>query len=332
MSISHQTPVSSATGPARFRIIIVSHNCADYLGRCFEALLAQTVRDFEAVVVDNASRDLDRIALPDDPRFTLLAMGENLGFAAGNNAGARGARTPWLVTLNPDAFPAPDWLERLAAAAAAHPEFALFGSTQLAAHDPGLLDGEGDRYSVFGLTWRAGCGRRAAPPYFTGEVFSPCACAAMYRRDLFEAVGGFDERFFCYCEDIDLGFRMRLADARCLQVGDAVVHHVGSGVTSRYGDFSLYHGIRNLVWTLVKNVPFPLVLLVAPLHLAATALFTLRWRASNPGTAGRALRDALRGLPEALRQRRTIQATRRVSLSGLARVLTWSPLAVRRRL
>lgn len=324
-------PQELFAAPARFRIVIVSHNCADYLKRCFDALLAQTVRDFEVMVVDNASRDLDHITLPDDPRFALQAMKENLGFAAGNNVGARRSTAPWLVTLNPDAFPRPDWLERLAAAAEAHPEFALFGSTQLAAHDPTQLDGAGDRYSVFGLTWRAGCGQRTPPPYFTGEVFSPCACAAMYRRDLFEAVGGFDERFFCYAEDIDLGFRMRLAGARCLQVGDAVVLHVGSGVTSRYGDFSLYHGIRNLVWTLVKNVPFPLVLLVAPLHLAATAVFVLRWRVSNPGTAWRALRDALRGLPEALRQRRGIQATRRTSLLELARVLTWNPWAVRRR-
>ncbi|WP_431857404.1 glycosyltransferase family 2 protein [Azospirillum sp.] len=317
----------------RCRIIIVSHNCADYLNRCLAALLAQTATDFEVVVVDNASQDLDRVAMPDDARFTLVALSENVGFAAGNNLGARGAQAPWLVTLNPDAFPEPDWLERLHAAAAANPGVAMFGSTQLSAADPSLLDGEGDRYSIFGLAWRAGCGRAGRRPYFTGEVFSPCAAAAMYRRALFEEVGGFDERFFCYCEDIDLGFRMRLRGARCLQVGDAVVHHVGSGVSKRYGDFSLYHGIRNIVWTLIKNVPFPLIVLVVPLHAAAMGYFALfRWRWSNPGTAERAMRDAIGGLPEVLRQRRAIQASRNVTLAALMRVITWSPMAVKRRL
>lgn len=316
----------------RARVIVVSYNSADYVNRCLSHLRAQTVGDFEAVVVDNASADAERIRLPDDPRFSLVRLSENVGFAAANNLGARGTAAPWIVTLNPDAFAEPGWLEALLAAADAHPDAAMFGSTQLVAEEPGLLDGAGDRYSIYGLFWRAANGRPALPPYPSQEVFGPCAAAAMYRRDLFEEAGGFDERFFCYCEDVDLAFRIRLLGGRCLQVGEAVVHHVGSGVSKQYGDFSLYHGTRNMVWALVKNMPFPLILLSLPLHLAALALLSLRWRSMAPGTTGRALRDALRGLPAVLGQRRAVQASRRVPLLCLVRALTWSPLAVKRRL
>jgi GT2 family glycosyltransferase len=318
------------------RVIVVSYNSAAYVNRCLAALAAQTEPRFEAVVVDNASRDVDAIRLPaddgrEDPRFSLIRLSENTGFAMANNIGARGARVPWIVTLNPDAFAEPDWLRALLDAAAAHPEVGMFGSTQLAADDPTRLDGIGDRYAGFGLYWRGGVGRPARKPYREGETFSPCAAAAMYRRDLYEATGGFDESFFCYGEDVDLGFRIRLLGGRCHQVGTAVVHHVGSGITKEYGDFSLYHSVRNGMWILVKNVPFPLIALSAPLYaLAMSYLLLFRWRKAPARAVRRGIRAAFAGLGDALRQRRRIQRTRRVSQCALMRAMTWNPLVVRR--
>jgi GT2 family glycosyltransferase len=88
------------------------------------------------------------------------------------------------------------------------------------------------------------------------EIFSPCAAAALYRRSALLEVGGFDEDFFCYVEDVDLGFRLRLAGYRCLYVPLSVAHHIGSGTTGgKNSDFSVYHGHRNLVWAFVKNMP-----------------------------------------------------------------------------
>lgn len=317
--------------PPLARVIIVSYNSADYVNRCLEALAAQTETSFEAVVVDNASRDVDAIRLPDDHRFCLLRLSENTGFAVANNIGARGAQAPWIVTLNPDAFAEPGWLRALLDAAARHPDIAMFGSTQLCAEDPSRFDGIGDRYAGFGLFWRGGVGRRAIRPYADEETFSPCAAAAMYRRDLFEAVGGFDESFFCYGEDVDLGFRIRLRGGACWQVGDAVVHHVGSGITKNYGDFSLYHSVRNGMWIWVKNVPFPLIALVGPLYVMAMGyLFLFRWRGAPARTVLRGIRAALAGLGGALRQRRSIQDTRRASQGALIRAMTWNPVVVRR--
>ena len=148
-------------------------------------------------------------------------------------------------------------------------------------------------------------------------------------------MGGFDDRFFCYYEDTDLAFRLRLAGHRCWYVPTAVVEHVGSATARRESDFMLYHTHRNLVWTYAKNMPPPLVWLYLPLHLLVNVLtviafaFRRRFR-----VALRAKVDAVRGLPAILGERRTIQRTR-VASSGelrdaMARGRTVLPVLKRR--
>ncbi|MBP2299608.1 glycosyltransferase family 2 protein [Azospirillum picis] len=314
------------------RIIIVSFNCADFVNRVIGCLLDQTDPAFEVVIVDNASKDVDGIMLPDDPRFRMIRLDRNVGFAAANNIGAAGARVPWIVTLNPDAFPRRDWMERLQAAARAQPDVAMFGSTQLFSHDPRMVDGEGDQYSIFGFAWRVNYRRVLKPPYYSGDVFSPCAAAAMYRRDQYEAVSGFDEDYFCYCEDVDLGFRIRLRGGPAVQVGDAVVEHVSSGVSKQYGTFAQYHGVRNLIWTMVKNMPLPLLPLAFAGHSLLVAYLAIRSLGSDrTGAIGRGIRDALRGLPRMIAKRRAIQRDRRASLAQVARMIAWNPLLLKTR-
>ncbi|MDH3594261.1 MAG: glycosyltransferase family 2 protein [Rhodospirillales bacterium] len=315
------------------RVVVVNYNSGDLLARAVACLAAQSDPDFEAVIVDNASGDgsADRLVLPDD-RFTLVRSEANLGFAAGSNLGCRGARTDWLATLNPDAFPEPGWLAALRAAVARYPGAAMFGSLQIDARDPDRLDGCGDNYSFFGINWRGGHGQRFAGPPADGECFSPCGAAALYRREAFEAVGGFDESYFCYCEDVDLGFRLRLRGGRCVQVGDAVVRHVGSAVTGLQSPFTVYHSARNRLWTYVKNMPAALLWLSLPMHLAATA--GLLWNARGgprlrPMLSG--LGHGLRGLGPVLAERRRVQRSRGVSAGTIARALSWSVTKLRRR-
>lgn len=327
-----ESPDHAAEAP-KARIIIVTYNCAGYANQVLAALLEQDEPGFEAVIIDNGSADVDAIAPPPgDARFSLIRLPENVGFARANNIAAEGATAPWIIALNPDAFPRPDWLSTLLAAAARHPDVDMFGSTQLFAHDPSVIDGEGDCYSVFGLAWRANYRRRRGGPYFSGETFSPCAAAAMYRRSMFEQVGGFDADFFCYCEDVDLGFRIRLAGGRALQVGDAIVHHVSSGVSKQYGTFALYHGIRNLLWVIVKNIPLPLALLVWVLYGAVLIyLATFRWRRREIGPGLRGVRDGLLGIGPMLVKRRRIQRQRTIGMVEVARLLVWNPLRAKAR-
>jgi GT2 family glycosyltransferase len=311
--------------PQHVAVVVVDWNSGDLLERCLLALRRQTVRPASVIVVDNASAEPTASRVPGEASdVEIVRMAENLGFAAGTNLGiARAPEARWIALLNPDAFPEPEWLERLLAAAEAHPAHSFFASRQVMAGDPARLDGAGDAYGVSGIAWRRGFGRpAAAAPDAPEEVFGPCAAAALYRRDVLLEVGGLDEGFFCYFEDVDLAFRLRLAGHRCLYVPDAVVRHVGSASKGRRSDFAVYHGHRNLVWTFVKNMPAPLAALYWPHHLllnlTSLAYFTVR-RQGRP--IWKAKWDALRGLPRVLRQRREVQAARRASARDLRRVM-----------
>lgn len=311
-------------------IAIVNFNSGTLLERCLRAIAAQSFRRFEVLVVDNASADNSvapaRAAVRADPRFVFQSLQENVGFAQGNNRAARGARGEWFATLNPDAFPAPDWLEQLMQATARHPGVEMFGSTQIDAGDPTRLDGCGDVYFGFGYYWRGGHGhpRAALPP--EGRAFSVCGAAALYRTDRFLELGGFDERFFCIGEDVDLGFRWRLIGGEAIQVRAAVVHHVGSATMGRSSTFSRYYAARNMLWTFIKNMPSPLFWLLLPPHPALLALrLALAWRRGDLAPVMRGTFDALRHLPEIWRERRRIQAGRVVSNCAIARAMCWSP-------
>jgi GT2 family glycosyltransferase len=249
----------------------------------------------------------------------------NKGFAQANNlAVTLVPECEWIATLNPDAFPEPDWLEKLLGAAREKPAYAFFASLLLDDRNPLIADGAGDVMHVSGMHWRIAHGRpRSASAASSHEVFAPCAAAALYRRDVFVAAGGFDERFFCYAEDVDLGFRLRLAGHRCLYVPDAIVRHVGSATSGgRHSDFSVYHGHRNLVWLYVKNMPGALFWLYLPQHLVANLAATVRFTLRGQGRVIlKAKWDAIKGLPRVWRQRREIQARRKASTREIWRVL-----------
>jgi GT2 family glycosyltransferase len=250
-------------------------------------------------------------------------LSKNLGFAAANNIGARLAVGKWLVLLNADAFPEPDWLEKLIEAAEKYPEFSAFSSRQVHVSDPRFLDGAGDAYHVSGLAWRRGLGYPANQSGLDPvEVFSPCAAAAMFKREAFLEVGGFDESFFSYFEDVDLGFRLRLAGHRCLYVPNAVVHHVGSITFGERSDFAFYHSQRNLVWTFVKNMPSGMFWKYLPAHLIANLVYLTWYSIRLPGKAiWRGKWDAIRGMAAMLRKRKEIQSKSRVKPSDLERVM-----------
>ncbi len=311
-------------------IVLVAWNSADYLPRCFESLLAQTVQDFEVVVVDNGSKDDGCIGLQEKyPSLTLRVerLDSNHGFAFSNNLGAKLARGEWLALLNTDAFPEPDWLERLLEAAHAHPN-ASFSSRQIQANAPELLDGEGDVYHVSGLAWRKNYEARLYPLNEIQEVFSACGAAAFYPRQAFLDAGGFDEDFLAYQEDVDLGFRLRLRGLTCYMVPRAVVHHVGSVTFGKKSDFSIYHGHRNLVWTYVKDMPPVLFWFYLPLHIFINFFFSIYFTFRGQASAiWRAKVDALRGLPLMLKKRRAIQQNRMASTSDLHRAMSRDWLA-----
>lgn len=280
----------------------------------------------EIILVDNASADASLDIVRRYPSVRVLELSENIGFARGNNMAieAAAAESVWIALLNPDAFPEPYWLEALLSAARENPDFDVFGSKLVNAADPSVLDGAGDAYHMSGMVWRTGHGVSvSAFSEQSREVFSSCAAAALYRRSALLAVGGFDEDYFCYIEDVDIGFRLRLIGYRCLFVPASVAGHVGSGTTGgKYSEFAMYHVNRNLVWNFVKNMPGVLFWLLLPMHVAMNLVTIVIFTLHGQGRViWRAKWDAIKGLPMVWRKRRAVQSTRIASVREIWRLM-----------
>lgn len=324
MSESSQSPI--------FSVIIVNFNGGHYVQGALDSLARQTFRDFEVLLIDNASSDgsVDTLDTSGLPAFHLMRQDDNLGFAAGNNVAAKSAKGTWLALLNPDAEAAEDWLQRVVDGQARYPEITHFACAQFEMARPDHLDGAGDAYLIFGIPWRGGYGLPAAHLPEEGTCFSPCGASAIMRRDAFEQHNGFDERFFCYCEDVDLGFRMQLAGEQCIFLPDAIIAHAGGGLSSKVSDFSTIHGSRNRIWTYWKNMPLALLILTLPGHIAISLYILMRGAMTGtmqPTLKG--MRAGLKGLG-GLRTQHSPWARpkRKISLWRLARVMAWNPFKI----
>ena len=317
------------TATADIAVLIVAFRSRKTLPRVLDCLQAQTLAPARILVLENGSPpgeavDAELIA----GRAELIVSDDNLGFAAGNNRLAKGVDQDWVFLLNPDAFPEPDLIEQLVSATQRHADVNLFGCTQMADGADGVLDGAGDVYHVTGLPYRGGYGRRLEPPP-EGEVFAPCGAAMLIKRALFDQLGGFDEDYFSYVEDVDFGFRARLIGETSIQLNTAVVSHMGYASSGRRSEFATYHGARNRFWTFFKNMPGWALWLLAPLHIGVTGLLWLSAaRFGQFGLFGRALRDAIADWPRLMSKRRELMARRTTSRLAILRAMTWNPFAL----
>lgn len=215
--------------PVRISVIIPNHNGGPLLAECLDSLAAQTRLLDQVVVVDNGSRDGSAAmarAHPVSPR--VIELGENQGFAAAVNAGIEVSDTEAVALLNNDAVADPRWVEAGLEAMQEYPRASLFASLILDYNDRDLVDSAGDIYPPDGRPLPRGRGRSASGFQQVVEVMSPCAGAAFYRRDLFRKVGVFEESFFAYLEDVDLGLRARARGHVCLFIPAARVYHRGA--------------------------------------------------------------------------------------------------------
>lgn len=316
-----------------FSVVIVNFNGAAFLQGAIDSLKAQTHRNFEVILIDNGSTDgsLDALDTEGLPALTLIREDANHGFARGNNLAAAQAKGTWLALLNPDARASPSWLAALKRAATTYPETRTFASAQFLLDNPDTLDGAGDAYLLFGFPWRGGFGRAAGELPGPGFCFSACGASAVYERNLFLSVGGFDERFFCYCEDVDLGFRLQLMGEDCRFVPDAAVEHAGSAISGRESEFSTYHGTRNRIWAYAKNMPLGLILLTLPghiilsLYLLAHSSFTPRFVPMLHG-----LYDGVTGTVR-LRTSSQWRSIPRAKSRSITRLMAWNPIQMSQR-
>lgn len=228
------------------------------LAECLAALERQTIGDFDVIIVDNSGKYLVRKTLAADSPHRVLEPASNLGFGAAINAAYAESRAPFLAVLNDDAVAWPGWIEALAAALESHPEVGLCASqVRLAGRD--ALDSAGMAIASDGSSKQRGHGE--APERFNKqeEVLLPSGSAAMFRRSMLEETGLFDEDFFLYCEDTDLGLRARWAGWKCLYVPGAVVDHRYSETAGRASPLKAYYVERNRLFVVAKNFPAPLL-------------------------------------------------------------------------
>lgn len=301
-------------------LIIPNRNGRHFLRPCLESLRQQTRTPDEIIVVDNGSTDGSQGFLRKQyPGVSVLELGYNAGFSVAMNRGVEAASGGYVALLNNDTECEPQWLENLAEALDQHPDIGFCAAKMLHFDRKDLIDTAGDMFSTGGFFFKRGGFQFDEGQYDQPErVFGACAGAAIYRKSLFDELGGFDEDFFIYQEDGDLSFRAQLAGFPCLFVPDAVVyHHVGG--TSRLSSIESSRRLkrlehRNLIFILVKNLPGSLWLRYGLwIILAYFLLFLMQVRKGYGIATFCGYWDALRGLSPMLGKRRDIQANRCVS-------------------
>ncbi|TLM65410.1 MAG: glycosyltransferase family 2 protein [Deltaproteobacteria bacterium] len=323
----------------RVSVLIVNWNGLRHLQACLDSLAAQSFRNFEVVLVDNGSVD-GSVAFVREryPWVQLVELPENSGFAGGNNAGLPSCRGTYVVTLNNDTVTDPGWLAELVRVADANPRAGMVGCRICRNDDPECLDSLGVKVCADGNSRGAYRGARfsalAVPEVM--PILLPSACAALYRRAMLDEIGFFDEEFFAYCEDTDLGLRGRLAGWDALLASNAVVLHKYSQTGGALSPFKLRLVERNHYWAAMKNFPATWLLLLplTTLHRLCWQVrqfLSGRWRGGAVAEPAdlRALAaamlagmgEALSGLPQMLAKRRRVQAGRRIRPHELARLL-----------
>jgi len=305
-------------------VVITNYNGRRYLPDCLSSLELQTYRDFETILVDNASTDGSVEFVEENyPMVRIIRNRENLGFAGGTNAGIRAARGEYILTLNNDTRADPHFMERLRSAMDADPGTGMCAAKML--FPDGTINSTGICISRSGAAWDRGMYEPDRGQYdHLEEVFGPCAGAALYRREMLDEVGLFDEDFFLYMEDVDLAFRARLAGWSCRYVPEAKVYHHHGGTAGVGTDLAVYYGNRNVVWYVVKNFPSRLLVTSIPWILGRNLAVVPYYAIKGRGLAiVRSKIDAVRGIPRMLRKRSTI--LRNIPDSDIKRFTqTWS--------
>ncbi|MEQ8735668.1 MAG: glycosyltransferase family 2 protein [Rhodospirillaceae bacterium] len=313
----------SADKQPRVCIAIVTYNSSGTLPQCLSSLKSQTYKDFCVVLIDNDS-DVKPTAIVENAGFpiTYMEMDENLGFAKAMNIALNNTNCEYLAALNPDAFAEPEWLAELVAMGDKNPSIAALGSLQLKAEDRNYIDGLGDNLLITGQAWR---GQTQQPNLLNDKpayCFGVCAAAALYRAQILRDVGEFDETFFCFYEDVDMSFRLRLAGFNCAINTKAVVEHVGGASFEGKSDFAAYLMARNQWWMLLKNMPALFFIISLPGFFLIQIIGILK----NPKSARmKGIWEGLRNSKQAWMKRSAIQKNRRLSSLSLSRWLSWRP-------
>ena len=325
-------------------VVIPTLSADSRLAECIASLKQQTRRDFEIMIVDNSGLGL--------VRRNGLAAGasaienqQNAGFGTAINQAFRASRAPYLATLNDDAVAHPQWLEGLVCALKRRADAGMAAS-QVRLFGEHRLDSAGMLVCGDGSSKQRGQGRPPEDFPVAEETLFPSGSAALYRRAMLEEIGGFDDFFFLYCEDTDLGLRARWAGWKCLYVPEAIVEHHYSHSAGPASGLKAYLVERNRLFVMAKNFPAPMLLAAPWVSLARYFWHTCyllggrgsaaRFRAQGQGGFRlvwyvlRAHLALLAQAPRLWRERRRIRARARITPRVFRRLMASHSMSARR--
>jgi GT2 family glycosyltransferase len=299
-----------------FSIIVPNHNGYPYLERCLSSLQAQSLKGYEIIVVDNGSSDDSLTFIRKHfPAVKLVPLNENKGFVHAVNAGIGRAQYPYIALLNNDTEVDPSWLENIQRAFSRRPDVDCVTSKMVQFHDRAHLDGAGDEYTRGGLAMKLGRGLSREEFDSERETFSACAGACIFKKEIFEKVGLFDEDFFANYEDVDFSLRMKAVGHKILYVPDVVVYHIGGatlgGVTSK---LAVTLTTRNMINVIVKDWPGVSLIKFLPfivLHQTYWLLLCVKWGRTLSYIQG--LLGVIKQSRKTLIKRKEVQESRKIS-------------------
>jgi GT2 family glycosyltransferase len=329
--------------PPTVTVVVPTLAAGDTLADCLRSLENQTFENFDVIVVDNSGSGA--VSHPRTQRMRVIANNRNVGFGAAVNQGYRSSDAPYLATLNDDAIASPHWLEALVRTAEARARAGMFAS-EVRLTGTEMLDSTGMLIARDGSSKQRGHGDNPARFSSAHDALFPSGSAAMYRRTMLEEIGLFDETYFLYCEDTDLGLRARWAGWGCAYVPGAVVEHQYSHSAGRASPLKAYLVERNRIFTVFKNFPlsmWPGASLAAYLRYwwHAVSMFRGSGKAAEYRDQGnstwklplfvvRAHFAAFASFPRLWREHRRIRASRRISIAEFRALLAQHTISVRK--
>lgn len=250
-------------------VVIPNYNGIKYIDNCLRSLYGGT-KIPDVILVDNGSEDGSKELVREKyGKVRMIEFEENTGFSSAVNAGIRAASTEYVLLLNNDTEADETMVENLEKALEKEPKAFSAGARMLRMDAPELLDGAGDLYCALGWAFARGKDKPSDAYEKPCRIFSACAGAALYRREVFGEIGYFDENHFAYLEDTDIGYRANIYGYYNIYVPEAKAYHAGSAVSgSRHNAFKVRLSSRNSIYLVYKNMPLLQILLNSPFLLA----------------------------------------------------------------
>ena len=244
-------------------VVVVTLNNLNLLRNCLRSLFAQDYGALETIVVDNGSdEDIQGMVAREFPEVRVIMLDENHGFAGGNNKGIEMAHGKYVALINNDAIAAPQWIRSLIVTAESDSTIGAVASLIIDGNRPDVLDSCGVGIACDGMSRQAMRGKPVPQLTQPKEVLLFSGCACLLRMKSLKEVGLFDEDFFAYCEDTDLGLRLRRAGWKIVAAPNAYVHHYYSSTGGKFSLKKIYWVERNHFWVAVKNFPWFLLAII----------------------------------------------------------------------